>query len=215
MSLPPGAIQREWTALVESARVDEYLTHMRDAYYDRYVAVDGNLRTDIHHRELGDARSEVRVLSLWRDEAAIRAVVGDDLHRPLTYPDDDEYLLEPARPVRHWSMRVAQGSGRVSSDAVVREAIAVVETVRVDEFVVHMRATRHDDYSQAPGVLRSSIATRALEDGRSEIRVASVWDDEASIRRLVGDDLSVALSYPEDGDYLLEMPRRVLHWRVR
>ncbi|MFM2475511.1 hypothetical protein, partial [Burkholderia cenocepacia] len=109
MSLPPGTIVREWSALVESARVDEYLTHMRDAYYDRYVAVDGNLGTDIHVRELGDARSEVRVLSHWRDEPAIRAVVGDDLRRPLTYPDDDEYLLELAPPVRHWSLRVVQG----------------------------------------------------------------------------------------------------------
>ena len=99
--------------------------------------------------------------------------------------------------------------------AIVREAIALVETVRVDEFIVHMRATKHDDYSGSPGIIRSGIATRDLGDGRSDLRVTSFWDEVASIHRLVGPDISVALAFPDDGDFLLEMPRRVLHWTVR
>lgn len=97
----------------------------------------------------------------------------------------------------------------------MREAIALVETVRLDEFVAHMRATKHDDYSGSAGIIRSTITSRDLGDGRSEIRVTSLWEDVASIRRLVGDDVSIALAYPDDTDYLLEMPRRVLHWVVR
>lgn len=215
MDSPAGAIVREWAALVETARIDEYLAHMRELYFDRFVRVEGNLGIAIHVRELGDARSEVRVLSHWRDESAIRAVVGDDLRQPLTYPDDDEYLLEPARVVRHWSLRLPQSPVRVPAGAVVREAVALVETVRVDEFIAHMRATKHDDYSGSPGIIRSGITTRDLGDGRSEIRVTSLWEDVASIHRFVGLDISIALAYPDDGDYLLEMPRRVLHWTVR
>jgi len=105
VDIPSGAIVREWTALVETARVEEYLAHMRDTTYDRYVAIDGNLGTVIHVRELGDGRSEVRVLSHWRDEAAIRAFAGYDIHRPLTYPDDDEFLLEHPQRVRHWTLQ--------------------------------------------------------------------------------------------------------------
>lgn len=215
MEIPAGAIVREWTALVETARIDEYLTHMRDAYYDHYVAVDGNLGTAIHVRELGDARSEVRVLSHWRDASAIRGVVGDDLRRPLTYPDDDEYLLEPAREVRHWSLRVAQSQTRVPAGAVVREATAIVETLRLDECVAHMRASKHHECSRSQDIIRSGITTRDLRDGRSEIRVTSIWEDVASIHRLLGPDIAVALASPDDGDYLLELPRRVLHWTVR
>ncbi|QCR18461.1 hypothetical protein [Agrococcus sp. SGAir0287] len=105
MDIPAGAIVREWSALVETARVDEYLTFMRDTTYDRYVAIDGNLGTHIHSRDLGDGRTEVRVLSHWRDEAAIRAFAGYDIQRPISYPDDDEFLLEHPQPVRHWTLR--------------------------------------------------------------------------------------------------------------
>ncbi|WP_092504940.1 hypothetical protein [Agrococcus jejuensis] len=218
MHIPPGAIAREWSALVETARVDEYLAHMRTTSYDDYVTLDGNLRTSIHARDLGDGRTEVRVLSVWRDLAAIRAMSGDDLTRPLSYPDDDEYLLAQPQRVRLWTVRHHErGDGGMQTPvgAVVREAIALVETVRVDEFIVHMRATKHDDYSGSPGIIRSGITTRDLGDGRSEIRVTSIWEDVESIHHLVGDDISIALAYPDDTDYLLEMPRRVLHWVVR
>lgn len=218
MDIPPGAIEREWSALVESVRVDEYLAFMRERSYDAYVALDGNLGTTIHVRDLGDGRTEVRVQSRWRDEAAMRAVVGDDLTRPLAFPDDDEFLLAMPQRVRLWGLRHerrAADAVHAPAGAVVREAVALVETLRVDEFVAHMRATRHDDYSGSPGIVRSGITTRDLGDGRSEIRVTSIWHDVESIHRLVGDDIAVALAYPDDTDYLLEMPRRVQHWVVR
>lgn len=214
----PGVIVREWSGLVETARIDEYLAFMRASSYDDYVALDGNLGTRIHSRDLGDGRTEVRVLSMWRDVAAIRAVVGDDLTRPLSYPDDDEYLLAQPQRVRLWTLRHdrrGHDAMQAPAGAIVREAIALVETVRVDEFIAHMRATKHDDYSGSPGIIRSGITTRDLGDGRSEIRVTSIWEDVESIHALVGDDISIALAYPDDTDYLLEMPRRVLHWTVR
>lgn len=105
MILEAPRIARQWTALVETARLEEYLGHMRETSYDAYVAIPGNLGTEIMTRELGDGRSEVRVLSTWRDEASIRALVGDDITVAVGYPDDDEYLLEPPTPVVHWVLR--------------------------------------------------------------------------------------------------------------
>ncbi|MFC7431347.1 MULTISPECIES: hypothetical protein [unclassified Agrococcus] len=98
-------IVRQWTALVETVRVDEYLAHMRATSYDAYVSMPGNLATGIMTRDLGDGRTEVRVLSSWRDEASIRGLVGDDVTVARGYPSDDEYLLEPPAPVVHWTVR--------------------------------------------------------------------------------------------------------------
>ncbi|GAA2173651.1 hypothetical protein GCM10009846_16420 [Agrococcus versicolor] len=102
MRYPSGSIVREAVLLVESVRVTEYLRHMRRTSYDDYMALDGNLGTTIMTRELGDGRSIVRVQSCWRDEAAIRAFAGAGLAVALTYPDDDEYLLEPPASPTHW-----------------------------------------------------------------------------------------------------------------
>ena len=105
VDIPPGAVVREWSAYVETARVDDYLRRMRETSRDRYLALDGNLGTAIHVRAMGDGRSVVRVLSHWRDESAIRAFAGPDIERPLRYPDDDEFLLEHPQRVRHWTVR--------------------------------------------------------------------------------------------------------------
>lgn len=218
MEILAGGIEREWTALVETRRLDEYLTFMRAAADADDRALDGVAGMRIHVRDLGDGRTVVRAQSRWRDEAAIRAAVGEDPLCPLVHPNDGEYLLAHPQRVRLWTLR-GPGTGDADLEppvgAVVREAIALVETVRLDEFVAHMRATKHDDYSGSAGIIRSNITSRDLGDGRSEIRVTSLWEDVASIRRLVGDDVSIALAYPDDTDYLLEMPRRVLHWVVR
>lgn len=218
MEMPAGAVEREWTALVEAARLDEYLGFMRATTYDDYLALDGNLGTGIHARDLGDGRSEVRVQSRWRDEAAIRAVVGDDLLRPLSYPNDDEYLLAQPQRVRLWGLWHEQRGAEATHapvGGIVREVTALVETVRMAECVVHLRATRLDDSGGSAGIVRSGLTTRDLGDGRSEIRVTSIWQDVDSIRRLVGDDISVAVAHRDDTEYLLEMPGRVQHWVVR
>jgi heme-degrading monooxygenase HmoA len=105
VDIPSGSIVREAVVLVETVRVDEYLAHMSATSYDQYVALDGNLGTSIVTRDLGDGRSEVRVLSCWRDEAAIRAFAGEAMDVALAYPDDDEFLLEQPRRVTHWLAR--------------------------------------------------------------------------------------------------------------
>lgn len=105
VDFPSGSIVREVSLLVEAVRVDEYLAHMRGTSYDAYVALDGNLGLSILSRDLGDGRAEVRVLSTWRDEAAIRAFAGHAMDAAVAYPDDDEFLLErPQRPI-HWRTR--------------------------------------------------------------------------------------------------------------
>jgi heme-degrading monooxygenase HmoA len=104
---------------------------------------------------------------------------------------------------------------RASSGSIVREAVLLVETVRVDEYLAHMRRTSHDDYAALDGNLGTTIMTRDLGDGRTEVRVLSSWRDEAAIRAFAGDRASTTLSFPEDDEFLLEPPGRATHWVAR
>ncbi len=53
------------------------------------------------------------------------------------------------------------------------------------------------------------------DDGEiMEHLVVSLWDSQEAIERFAGADTSRAVYYPEDDQYLLEMPDHVTHYEV-
>jgi heme-degrading monooxygenase HmoA len=56
--------------------------------------------------------------------------------------------------------------------------------------------------------------TRDLGDGTTEVITVSWWDDLESIRGFAGDDIEVAVFYPEDDNYLVDRETRVNHFVV-
>jgi heme-degrading monooxygenase HmoA len=56
--------------------------------------------------------------------------------------------------------------------------------------------------------------TRDLGDGTTEVITVSWWDDLDSIRGFAGDDIEVAVFYPEDDNYLVDRETRVNHFEV-
>jgi heme-degrading monooxygenase HmoA len=89
-----------------------------------------------------------------------------------------------------------------------------VSTDRATEYVDYIAKTGLAEYQRTPGNLDSQMWTRDLGDGRTEVLTLSWWDSLDSIRGFAGDDINVAVYYPEDEDYLIDREMTVTHYEV-
>jgi heme-degrading monooxygenase HmoA len=55
---------------------------------------------------------------------------------------------------------------------------------------------------------------RRLEGDRAEFVMISLWSSEEAIRAFAGDDISIAVFYPEDDRYLIERELTATHYEV-
>ena len=55
---------------------------------------------------------------------------------------------------------------------------------------------------------------RRIAGERAEFVMISLWSSEDAIRGFAGDDISVAVFYPEDERYLIERELTVAHYEV-
>ena len=90
----------------------------------------------------------------------------------------------------------------------------VIRTEDRDAYNAYLADTGIKEYRQTPGNQGARILTRDLGDGRTEIMTLSFWSSLDSIRAFAGDDISVAVFYPEDDRYLLERDLTVTHYEV-
>jgi heme-degrading monooxygenase HmoA len=90
----------------------------------------------------------------------------------------------------------------------------VIRTEDRDAYNAYVADTGIKEYRQTPGNQGAHILTRDLGDGRTEITTLSFWSSLDSIRAFAGDDISVAVFYPEDDRYLLERDLTVTHYEV-
>ena len=89
-----------------------------------------------------------------------------------------------------------------------------VDTGRADEYVAYIERTGIAEYRATPGNLGAQMLTRELADGRTEVLTVSWWESLESIRGFAGDDISVAVFYPEDDDFLVDRETTVSHFEV-
>ena len=69
-------------------------------------------------------------------------------------------------------------------------------------------------YRTTPGNIGAVMVFRDLPDGRCEVRTISFWRSRDDIRAFAGDDIDVAVFYPEDDRYLVDRERTVAHFDV-
>jgi hypothetical protein len=55
--------------------------------------------------------------------------------------------------------------------------------------------------------------TADLGDGRTEVMTASWWSSRTDIEGFAGQNIDVAVFYPEDDDYLIDRETTVMHLR--
>jgi heme-degrading monooxygenase HmoA len=89
-----------------------------------------------------------------------------------------------------------------------------VSTDRAAEYVDYIAKTGLAEYRRTPGNLGAQMWIRDLGDGRTEVLTLSWWESLDSIRGFAGDDIDVAVYYPEDEDYLIDREMTVTHYEV-
>jgi len=95
---------------------------------------------------------------------------------------------------------------------ILREWRAEIRRDRRDEYVLYVSKTGLDGYRKTAGNLGASIAVRDLDDQRSEIVTLSFWETMASIEAFAGKPVDQARYYPEDDEFLLTRPEKVIHY---
>jgi heme-degrading monooxygenase HmoA len=89
-----------------------------------------------------------------------------------------------------------------------------VRTDRAAAYVGYIAGTGIAEYRETRGNLGAQMLTRDLGDGRTEVLTLSWWESLDSIRGFAGADISVAVYYPEDDDYLIDRESTVVHYEV-
>jgi len=80
-------------------------------------------------------------------------------------------------------------------------------------YSAYLEETGLSGYRQTPGNLGAFTMFRA-EGDRTEVTTVSFWTDRESIRAFAGDDIEVAVFYPEDDEYLLERDSFTRHYEI-
>jgi len=96
--------------------------------------------------------------------------------------------------------------------AILREWRAEIRRELKTEYVEYVRRTGIVEYQASPENLGAIIATRDLDEHRSEIVTLSWWTDTAAIQTFAGEDIGRARYFPEDDRFLLTRPERVQHY---
>ena len=76
--------------------------------------------------------------------------------------------------------------------AVLREWRAEIRRELKQEYVEYVRSTGIAEYRALPGNLGAVVATRDLDEERSEIVTLSWWADNEAIQAFAGEDISIA-----------------------
>ncbi len=82
-----------------------------------------------------------------------------------------------------------------------------------DAYTKVLLETGLTDIPQTPGNQGAWLLRR--EDGdETEFFLISLWDSFESIKAFAGTDVDKARYYPEDDEYLLEKPEKLVHYEV-
>jgi heme-degrading monooxygenase HmoA len=89
-----------------------------------------------------------------------------------------------------------------------------VSTEKTAAYVEYVTRTGLASYQQTPGNLGAEMWTKDLGDGRTEVMTISWWSSRTDIEAFAGADISVAVFYAEDDDYLIDRETAVMHYDV-
>ena len=89
-----------------------------------------------------------------------------------------------------------------------------VATDRAAEYVAYIEKTGIAAYRATPGNVDAQMWTRDLGDGRTEVITLSWWESLAVIQGFAGSDITRAVFYPEDDDFLIGREETVTHYTV-
>jgi heme-degrading monooxygenase HmoA len=89
-----------------------------------------------------------------------------------------------------------------------------ISSEKTAAYVEYVTRTGLSSYEKTPGNLGAQMWTKDLGDGRTEVMTVSWWSSRDDIAAFAGQDINVAVFYPEDDDYLIERETTVTHYEV-
>ena len=98
-------IARIWHGAVPAAKMQEYLSLMRNVALPDYLATPGNRGAWCLTRTEGNL-THFEMLTFWQDIEAIKRFAGDDHSKAKYYDFDSNFLLEKEPYVRHFDVHV-------------------------------------------------------------------------------------------------------------
>ncbi|KAA9149042.1 hypothetical protein F6B41_19660 [Microbacterium lushaniae] len=99
-----ATVLRSWTGWIRTPDREAYSRYLAETGLREYRATPGNRGAWGVMRDLGDGRTEVRTLSLWRSREDIAAFAGADISVAVFYPEDDAFLVDRERTVEHFDV---------------------------------------------------------------------------------------------------------------
>lgn len=96
---------------------------------------------------------------------------------------------------------------------IARTWAGAVRAADADAYVEYLHRTGFPEYVGTPGN-RGVLALRRLAGDRAEFLLVTLWDSEEAVRAFAGDDIELAVFYPEDDRFLVERGERVNHYEV-
>jgi heme-degrading monooxygenase HmoA len=96
-------IARIWRGAVRREDADAYADYIANTGMAEYRSTPGNQGAWMLRRDDGD-RTEIITFSLWDSSDSIKAFAGDDIDQAVFYPEDDRFLIERDRTVRHYEV---------------------------------------------------------------------------------------------------------------
>ena len=99
-------IARIWRGVVADADADAYAEYMLATGVPEYAAAPGNRGVHMLRRRI-DAGCEFVMFTLWESLDDVRTFAGDDPEQAVFYPEDDRFLIERDRRVRHYEVHTS------------------------------------------------------------------------------------------------------------
>ena len=97
--------------------------------------------------------------------------------------------------------------------SIVRTWKGWIRSADRQKYAKYLEETGLREYRETPGNLGAFVMWRA-EGDRTEVTAVSFWANRESITAFAGDDISVAVFYPEDDAYLIERDALTRHYDV-
>lgn len=104
MTAVSPALARTWSGSVSHKRAEAYEKYLHRTGIVDLRVTPGNLGVILLRRDVG-TETEFTVLSLWTNEEAIRRFAGEDFHKAVYYPEDQDFLLRMDPHVIHYQVR--------------------------------------------------------------------------------------------------------------
>jgi heme-degrading monooxygenase HmoA len=80
-------------------------------------------------------------------------------------------------------------------------------------YAAYVQRTGIEGYRGTPGNLGAWLLWR-IDGDRAEFVTMSLWESRAAIEGFAGDDIDIAVFYPQDDQFLIERDLTVRHYEV-